>query len=297
MRAELAESTGKAPALRLICQVLQVAPCSLYASREPRKPREQWAKPGPKTHLGDQALVEAIRRVIRQSPFHGEGHRKVWVRLRREGVRVGRNRVLRLMRENGLLAPTRRAHVHGDKAHAGRIVEEAPNCTWGTDATRFWTEEEGWCWFFGALDHCCDDVVGWEVVKRGDRFAALEPIRQGLREHFGGVSREGARGLVVRCDHGPQYTSDDFWGELAFCGIEVSYAYVGEPECNGIVERFLRTLKEQVLWVHRFRNLEEARRVIGEFIARYNRHWLIQRLGYRSPAQVRESFLALQEAA
>ena len=100
--------------------------------------------------MSDEALAEAIRRVIRQSPFHGEGHRKVWVRLRREGVRVGRNRVLRLMRENGLLAPTRRVHVRGDKAHAGRIVEDAPNRTWGTDGTRFWTEEEGWCWFFGA---------------------------------------------------------------------------------------------------------------------------------------------------
>jgi len=148
-----------------------------------------------------------------------------------------------------------------------------------------------------ALDHCCDDVVGWQAVKRGDRFAALEPIRQGLREHFGGVSKEAARGLVVRGDHGPQYTSDDFWGELSFCGIEVSYAYVGEPECNGIMERFLRTLKEQVLWVHRFRNLEEARQLIGEFIARYNGEWLIQRLGYRSPAQARQSFRTLQEAA
>jgi len=77
----------------------------------------------------------------------------------------------------------------------------------------------------------------------------------------------------------------------------VSYAYVGEPEGNGIVGRFFRTPKEQVLWVHRFRNLEEARQVIGEFIARYNGEWLIPRLGHRSPAQARESFLTLQEAA
>jgi len=296
MSAELTESNGKPYPLRLICRAMGVAASSLYASRQPRKPLFQWAKPGPKTHLGDEALTEAIRKVILNSPFHGEGHRKVWARLRCQGLRAGRNRVLRLMRNHGLLAPTRRVHVHGDKAHAGRIIEEAPNRTWGTDATRFWTEEEGWCWFFGALDHCCDDVVGWHVVKRGDRFAALEPIRQGLGEHFGGVSKEAARGLVVRCDHGPQYTSDDFWGELAFCGIEVSYAYVGEPECNGIVERFLRTLKEQVLWAHRFRNLAQARQVIGDFIARYNGHWLIQRLGYQSPAQARASYL-LQEAA
>ena len=111
------------------------------------------------------------------------------------------------------------------------------------------------------------------------------------------MTKEGARGLTVRCDHGRQYTSDDFRGELAFCGIQVSYAYVGEPECNGIMERFLRTVQEQVLWPHRFRNLAEARPVIGEFIARYNEQWLIGRLGYQSPAQARTNFLALQEAA
>ena len=71
-------------------------------------------------------------------------------------------------------------HEHGDPAHAGRIVEEAPNRTWGTDGTRLWTEEEGWGWFFGALDHSSDDVVGGHVCKVGDRFAALEPLRQRL---------------------------------------------------------------------------------------------------------------------
>ena len=70
---------------------------------------------------------------------------------------------------------------------------------------------------------------------------------------------------------------------------------MGEPECNGIVERFLRTLKEQVLWTDHFRSLTQARQVIAQFIARYNREWLIQRLGYQNPAQARASYLALQE--
>jgi hypothetical protein len=131
MKAEL----GEAYPLRLICRALQVAASSLYASRRPRKPRAEWAKPGPKMPVSDEALAEAIRRVLRESPFH-----------------------------------------------------------------------------------------------------------------------------------------------------EVSYAYVGEPECNGIVGRFFRTPKEQVLWVHR----EQARQVMGEFIAHSNGEWLIERLGYRSSAQVKQ---------
>lgn len=72
--------------------------------------------------------------------------------------------------------------------------------------------------------------------------------------------------------------------------------YVGEPECNGVIERFLRTLKEQRLYLHRFETLEEARRFIGEFIGRYNTEWFIERLGYRAPAQTRADARARQAA-
>ncbi len=59
---------------------------------------------------------------------------------------------------------------------------------WGTDATRFYTKADGWCWFFMAVDHCVSDVVGWHVAKKGDRWAALEPVRQGVRTHMAGYA-------------------------------------------------------------------------------------------------------------
>ncbi len=78
-------------------------------------------------------------------------------------------------------------------------------------------------------------------------------------------------------------------------GIRSTPAYVGEPECNGIIERFMRTLKEECLYVHDFKNLEEARKIIGEFIEAYNNEWLIERHGHRTPAEVRRQ-LTLQAA-
>jgi putative transposase len=69
--------------------------------------------------------------------------------------------------------------------------------------------------------------------------------------------------------------------------ITISPFYIGEPECNGVAERFMRTLKEQCLYLHRFANLEDARRIISEFVVRYNTEWLIERLGYRTPAHAR----------
>jgi transposase InsO family protein len=150
-------------------------------------------------------------------------------------MKVGKGRVLRIMRQNRLLAPVRRYCNHGDRAHGGTIRTEKPNELWGADATRFYTRKEGWCWFFGAIDHCSEDIVGWHVAKRGDRWAALEPIWQGIRAHYGDYSRRIALGLGLRHDWGPQYTADQFLGELRWLGIRSTPAYVGEPECNGIM--------------------------------------------------------------
>jgi hypothetical protein len=84
------------------------------------------------------------------------------------------------------LVPSRPRHEHGDPAHAGTIITTRPDEMRGTDATRFYTEREGWCWFFGAVDHYTTEVMGWHVAKIGDRWAALEPIRQGMTTAFCG---------------------------------------------------------------------------------------------------------------
>ncbi len=285
----MSKGTGRPYPLTMICKVWRVARSTVYAARrrsgthQPMEPQKR----GPKTRVSDEELLVEIRKVLKESKFLGEGHRKVRARLRAKGIRVGKNRVLRLMRENGLLAPVRFRHERGDRSHSGRITTDRPNELWGTDATRFYTKEDGWCWFFMAVDHCVTDVVGWHVAKKGDRWAALEPIRQGVRAHMNGYAPKIALGLGLRHDWGPQYTAHQFQGELAWLGIRSTASYVGEPECNGVAERFIRTLKEECLYLHDFESLEEAREVIGEFIDTYNRGWLLERHGYRTPAEVR----------
>jgi transposase InsO family protein len=238
----------------LVCEVYRIARSSVYAALGGREDAAViLRKRGPRTLWSDEELVQEIRTVLRESPFLGEGHRKARARLRMRGIRVGKNRVLRLMRENGLLAPVRRRHPHGDRTHSGTIRTNRLNELWGTDATRFYTLENGWCWFFGAIDHCSEDIVGWHVAKKGDRWAALEPIRQGVRAHLQGYAPKIALGLGLRHDWAPQYTAHQFAAELRWLGIRSTPAYVGEPECNGIMERFLRTLKEECLYVQTFR--------------------------------------------
>jgi len=245
--------------------------------------------------VSDDALLDRIRDVLAASPFHGEGYRKVWARLRfgDQPLAVGKQRVLRLMRRHQLLAPTRSGQPHGPKAHDGRIITDAPNVMWGTDGTRFFTEQDGWCWLFTAVDHHTSEIVGHYVSKRGDRFAALEPVQRGVRRCLGAITKDAARGLAVRHDHGSQYTARDFRAGLLFLGITPSPAFVREPEGNGVAERAFRTLKEQCLYLHRFQTLEDARQVIRDFVERYNEQWLIARLGYRPPAVTRRAWQAL----
>ena len=83
----------------------------------------------------DDVLVGHIRRVLEASPFHGEGYRKVWAKLRVAGVRTAKERVRRLMCEHHLQAPHRAGHAHGPAAHDGTITTAAPDVMWGTDMT------------------------------------------------------------------------------------------------------------------------------------------------------------------
>ena len=232
-------------------------------------------------------LLEQIRAVLAASPFHGEGHRKVWARLRIAGIRTSRRRVLRLMREYHLLAPTRVGGPRGPRSHDGTIIPDALDTMWGTDLTTSITGE-GQAAVFVAVDHCSAECVGIHAAARATRFEALEPIRQGVQEHFGGFAKHAARGLAVRHDHGSQYLSDTFQHELAFLGIESSPAFVRTPEGNGCAERFIRTLKENLLWVRSFETIEQLRLALLEFRETYNTTWLIERHGFIPPAGFRQ---------
>ncbi len=128
------------------------------------------------------------------------------------------------------------------------------------------------------------------MAKCGDRRAPLKPIYRGVRASYGGYRAKIALSLGLRMDRGWLYTADQSLGEPRWLGIQRSPRYVREPECNGVMERWIGTLIEEVLYLHDFATLEEARQVIGEFVERYNQAWLLERHGYRTPAELRASF-------
>jgi putative transposase len=278
--------TGRSYGLATVCRVWRLARSGVYRHLAPvaAAPPQRREPAGPMT---DAALTVAIRAVLATSPFYGEDHRKVWARLRHAGTRTSLRRVLRLMRENDLLAPARTGSARGPRAHDGTIIPETVNMMWGTDLTATFTGE-GQAAVFIAVDHCSAECVGIHAHARATRFEALEPIRQGVRRHFGGFAAVVARGLKLRHDHGSQYMSDHFQKEIAFLGIESSPAFVRAPEGNGCAERFIRTLKDNLLWVRTFDTIEDLRQALLAFRETYNTNWLIERHGFMTPTAFRQ---------
>ena len=121
---------------------------------------------------------------------------------------------------------------------------------------------------------------------------ALQPISMGLAGLYGSTAAGAARGLALRMDHGSQYLSDHFTNQIKFWGIQPSYAFVAEPQTNGVAERFNRTLKEQIIHGRIYRNIAELRDAVRDFVELYNAQWIVEKNGYLSPAQARQAWHA-----
>jgi putative transposase len=208
-----------------------------YAANGARPPPRR----GPEGACSDSTLLEHIRSIIKVSPFSGEGYRKVWARW--------------IMKHNNLLAPQRPLQRDAHP-HDGTIVTARVDQVWGTDMTQTITTGEGRAYVFIAVEHSSGEFVGTHASSSASRWEALEPIRQGVTRHFGGAKPDTALGLILRHDHGSNYMADDFQGEIKRFGITSSPSFVRQPEGNGVSERAIRMLKEQLLWVHRFATVE-----------------------------------------
>jgi len=273
--------------------MLGVAKSSYYDYLRQKRNKAQGRqrqKPGPKVKIDDKALLLEIQKVMTASPFVTEGVKKVHARLRRKGIKASRARINLIMRTHGLLSP-QRSEPGEEKSHDGTIIPDSINQIWGTDGTLFGTVNGDLLWLFAVIDHFSDEILGWHIVEvgQGDRFAALEPIKQSLRRIRGAVGKDTGNGIAIRHDWGPQYIARDFKDELKFFGLKNSPAFVHEPQTNGVIERFFKTLKMECVWIENFQDVEHARDVVGRWMETYNTQWLIERHGHRTPREVRQA--------
>jgi putative transposase len=172
-------STGRKYGLARVCRLWDLPRSTVYFHCHQEslltEQRPEAKKRGPQGPCSDEELVGHIRRILAESPFHGESYRKVWARLRYQGLWTSKERVLRLTREHDLQSPQQVGHPHGPKAHDARILTERPDEMWGTDMTTTVTTEEGQVCVFVAVDPA---MIGSSVAVRNEPWPVyLSPPR------------------------------------------------------------------------------------------------------------------------
>ena len=296
IREAVAASLVRPTALVSVCDELRIPRSTVYARRDGGD-SVPLQKRGPKPLVPDSDLLLAIREVLTDPPFMGEGYRKVHARLRYRGTRADVERIRLLMREHDLQAPGKPRRTLGPRTHDGTITTMVPDEMWGTDATATMLLDGQQATIFGIYDHCTCELLGIHAALKADRYEAIVPLHQACRASFGGVGKAIADGLKLRHDNGSQFISRAFQAELRFLGMDSSPSFVRAPEGNGCIERFWRTLKEQLLWIHTFANIEDLNQALQEFRDLYNHQWLIERHNHRPPALVRQDLLGAGDAA
>ena len=291
MKTQRSNTTGHLFPIRLILQVAELSSSAWYDNR-PRIKGEDKRKRGPTTLLSDDQVLSHIKELLKKPQFLGEGYIKLHSRLKRKNISIGKNRMYRIMKANNLLN-IRKGNLGSGRAHDGTIITEHPNRMWATDGKEFKTITEGKCWFIGVIDHFNDEIKSFHLCKTFDRHAAMEALRNAVRSEFGTIEQDVCKGIniALRADHGSQFDSKDYQKEIRFLGMEYSPAFVRSPECNGIIERFHRTLNEQIFRLQNFENLGDANAKLGKFINEYNHNWLLHRLKLNSPIEYKQMYM------
>lgn len=257
----------------LVAAALAISRSSLYYRRRPRGSR------------ADRRWDDEIVAACGEKPAYGYRRVSWWLR-RKEGLVVNRKRVLRVMRERGLLVRSRRLRARRRKEW-GRVETERPNQVWQADLTKVWAGPAvGWTYLVSVIDCHTREIVGWDLSARCRTQEALAAVEQAVLERLPTGSREA--GLTLTTDNGTQFTSARFLQTLAQLGITHRRTAYHHPEGNSYIERFHRSLKEEEVWVSEYRNLEEARQSIGRYVWEYNHDRPHRSLGDRTP---REAFV------
>lgn len=269
--------------LQAICEIVGVSRSSFYRWRQ-RQAGAGFPDPkylGSRDPAGDARILASIQELKLRHPFWGYRRVRAWLKYREE-LMVGHKRVYRLMKENELLVPQKRYRAKrqavGRKPRAQR-----PGQYWGIDMTKFIIPDLGWAYLVIVLDWFSRKVVGWQLSCRGRTQEWCEALEDAVLQEFPHGVR--GQGLKLVSDNGCQPTSRSFLKVTATLDIEQIFTSFNNPKGNAETERFMRTLKEELLWLEEFAGLEAARDKLSAWIEFYNKEYLHSALGYKSPQE------------
>ena len=277
--------------VQVMCEVLGVSRSGFYAWK---------GRPKPARAREDERLLVQIR-AAHIAGRRAYGSPRVAKVLRQRGQRVGKNRVARLMRRDGLVGrKKRRFRATTDSSHSSPVAPNVlarnftaakPNTAWVTDVTYVATGQ-GWLYLAAILDLCSRRVVGWATSHANDTALALEALRRAL------IARRPPTGWIHHSDRGRVYASNEYGDALTAAGAVKSMSRTGDCWDNAVAESFFASLKGEVLDHLTFATRAEAVSAIDDYIdGFYNVQRLHSSIGYVSPIEFELRLFAARQAA
>jgi transposase InsO family protein len=247
-------------------------------------------KRGPYAKVSErnEGLLARIRAIKADHPFWG--YRRIWAHLRFvDSLPVGKNRVYRLMREHALTVKTGNALKASRKPSRPKPRPTRPNEWWGIDMTKVMIDGVGWMYIVVVLDWRTKKVVGHYAGAQAKAEHWLIALGKAVNRQFPHGVRGG--GLHLMADNGSQPTSTSFMKACRDMGISQAFTTYNNPKGNADTERFMRTLKEELVWVNEWRSPTAFCKALDDWIEYYNCSYLHSTLGYRSPEAVEQELL------
>jgi putative transposase len=279
------------------CRALSYPRSSYYAARKAKEPRDGM-------DAATEHLAKLIRKVIVENPDFG--YRRVWAHLKfRQGIAVGRNRVHRIIKRKGWQAtaprrpgskktrvPTarKRKHVADPKQ---KVVVSMPDVRWSTDLTKVYVQEVGWMNLIPVIDCCSRKILSYVFSNRGRALEAVTALEDALLSRFGSFEQVPAD-LAIRSDNGSIFLANAYQKCIRNLELRHEFTPYHCPSANGVIERWMRTFKQECAWCYTFETVEQAERIIGHWIRRYNHQRMHSGIGYKSPVEFEN---ALQQNA
>jgi putative transposase len=276
----------------ILCEQLEVSPSGYHQHRQ----RRALHQGKPSGRVSNDALLAHIKAIHAQ--VKGEyGWPRIWKQLLANGIRVGKERVRKLMALHGIRAKTKRKFkATTNSAHrlpvapnliARDFSPALPNQVWTTDITYLATDE-GWLYLTVMLDLFSRQVVGWSIQPRMTQQLVVDALRMAW------FRRRPAAGLIVHPDRGTQYCGHLVQSTLKAYGMKSSMSRKGDCWDNAPTESLWGSMKRACVYGQRFTTREEAKAAVMNWLAFYNAKRLHSRLGYISPMQFEKNWLAEQ---
>lgn len=240
-------------------------------------------RPSPRITERNAAVVERIRALKAIHPFWG--YRRIWATLHyAEGLPVNKKRILRLLRAHDLLVKPNRRLKACRTPTTSKPKPTRPNEWWGIDMTKALVESFGWVYVVLVLDWYTKKLVGYHIGLQSTSQHWLHALDMAVNRQFPDGVRE--HDLHLMSDNGCQPTSVRFMATCGTLGITQAFTSYNNPKGNADTERVIRTLKEELLWLHEWTSPFELADAVTTWIERdYNTAYLHSSLGYRTPEQ------------